>query len=1844
MATFHDHLAAGRERGGFSTDEALHCFLPLARQVVQAHDIGMVAPLDGLDALQVDNGYLWFPQVKATVPTRDEERIRQLDGPVGVVEILGEHRCSLDVASGSTSVADCTVASREEAITRPVYLPGYVSWDLCAGHHDELTDVFLLGQILVSLSCGLDLNCPDELAGFVEHRRNLFRLHAGLHPVVAKAIVCMTELSRHQRPQDLATVVHNLEHYREQAADVAFDLAAAEAAVPFEGRRRAILAKLQERLFELSRRNRLLHFRPTMQDVNLTLASVPLSFDVHAIRLEQLATWRGELAETVSAGKPVSLNRHLNFAEQLYLPSLLDRIRLDAQRDAVEFGFSQLRLALCFLRWANVKEKQPERYVSPFVLLPVRILKKKGVRDTYWLHPQGTDAEVNPLVRYLFKQQFDISLPETVDLTTTTLDDLYDEVAVKVTASEPAVMVTKVERPRIELVHEQARRRVERYRRNARLSGRGVRSFLNIDYCYDAANYHPLGLAIFGSLVRPNPTHLREVVQESPAPRHYAVESHREPEAAARERQFFTVRDEADDNPFHWDFDLCHLTVGNFKYRKMTLVRDFTELLNDEVEGPAFDQTFSLAPRPIEVDTSPPVEFDERHNVVVADPTQAEAVGLSRRGPSYIIQGPPGTGKSQTITNLVADFVARGCKVLFVCAKRAAIDVVHARLRQQGLGQLCCVIHDSQTDKKDFVLDLKATYEAFLAPSTEKPGAARRRRSRLLEGFRQELDAVEQHRQAMATVHDSVGVTVRELLERAVELAEHVPDLPATTRETLPDFASWNVHVDTMEQMVEALTDGPAAGILADHPLSLLAPQLASADRPTQTVETGVRRALELVTEARPSGPLDYVQPAGGWTTSLVLIACGHGATLDYLARHRLFSLLDEGSTQAAALRRNLAGYHTAVAAFERAKTVTHRWRKKLPPEDTRAALEQARRFEAGFLPWLRPSWWRLRRVLKNCYDFAAPTVAPSWTSILAALEREHAAAEAVEVASRTACDALGLVEPLSVLLENLDRARSSVAGLPSDLVPLHRAIVTSSSPETVVAELTARRAAAEDLRATCSTFLVDVDDVPFEELASRLATVESSLDQLGGFLYCLGLLAQVPSSVAVAVRTLALDLRQLEAAVVARAVERLMQQDRHLLRFTGAIHKTHRTRLGRTCLKLHGANADVILERARQAFLDAVRTASMPSAELKSDQKTFKGAFNRGRRELEHEFGKVMRYRAIRDIVSGESGLVVGLLKPIWLMSPLSVSDTLPLTVDAFDVVIFDEASQITLEEAVPTLFRARQAIVVGDEMQLPPTDFFSAKSDAHDDEGLLLSEDGQTFEYDLSSGSFLNHAAKNLPARMLGWHYRSRAESLIAFSNEAFYQGRLATVPDVRVMTSSREPIVVEAADDAAGNVTRALDRPLSFHRLSRGVYENRRNRNEAEYIARLVRGLLSGDSGFSVGVVAFSEAQQSEIEDALSRLARDDTSFGDRLEAEYEREVDGQYVGLLIRNLENMQGDERDVVILSICYGHGPDGTMRMNFGPINQSGGERRLNVAISRARHHMLVVSSIDAADITNDHNDGAACLKAYLRYAAACSVGDATAQRLALGQVSTSADGHETDDRRDAVGDQIAAALTERGYAVSRDVGMSHFRCDVAVRRHGHERYRLGVLVDTEDFYRQDDIVARDVLRPDLLRSFGWTVEHVLTRDWLNDRAAIVDHLVYVIEHGQEEPPPPDDDDEDENDDTWDDIDESPAEPAVPLPPTDGALRRLEYVAGSSSKFWEVTVEATCVTVRYGRIGTRGRTQTKLFADAAAAFRDAQRQLRAKLAKGYREVAAPSSEPCIEERAVDGATGTQKPT
>ena len=431
------------------------------------------------------------------------------------------------------------------------------------------------------------------------------------------------------------------------------------------------------------------------------------------------------------------------------------------------------------------------------------------------------------------------------------------------------------------------------------------------------------------------------------------------------ERQTFSLREDRPGNPYSWDFDLCSLTVGNFNYRKMSLVRDYGALLDDEVASEAFDRVFSLDPRPLDDEATAALARADEWPVVPGDATQSAAVALARTGRSYIIQGPPGTGKSQTITNLIADYVARGKRVLFVCEKRAAIDVVFYRLRQQGLDELCCLIHDSQTDKKKFVLNLKQTYEKWLA-EPDGAEAARERRTALLRQMEHDLDSLRRFDLVMRSAPEHVAWPVRELLHRLIELREHEPQLSADDAEHLPNFGVWRAHADIARRLATTLTEVADTTSLAAHPFRWLGDGVIRAERPLETLNDLADRAETLLDEVESALGSSGL-PEKHWGTmeeieSLVAFA----KQVAELAGRDQLELLAPKSKLTKALEKTAAELGKCDKAVERAQAKTQHWREKLPPGDMPAAIAQARANESSLLRFVKPSWWQLRKAIED--------------------------------------------------------------------------------------------------------------------------------------------------------------------------------------------------------------------------------------------------------------------------------------------------------------------------------------------------------------------------------------------------------------------------------------------------------------------------------------------------------------------------------------------------------------------------------------------------------------------------------------------------------------------------------------------------------------------------------------------------------------------------------------------------------------------------------------------------------------------------------------------------------------
>jgi very-short-patch-repair endonuclease len=1677
-------------------DDVLLLMLPLLRETAALHDQGRVARLGPGDVVQGAQRSLCLRDPAGVAPQYANERVKAVQPqPGSALNIVGELRVIRDADDGSVLDDLAVQTDPDRPVDKPVYLPNLATWERALGHHDEISDIFQLGEMLACLACGLDLRRDDDVRAFARTRTNLFDLNPRLNPVLAQTIVEMTALNRHDRATELSSIVQRLERWREQPLGLDLDrvLDGAQGPAP---RRTAVLEHLRDRLFDLSRRNRLLYFRPTQANVNLTIASVPLVMHVESIRPDQLCTWQGAFADQVLSGETIGLQQWLRFDDQPYLPGSLDRLIQDTRRDRAEFGFSNLRLVVAFMHWHNLKETPEERIVSPLLWLPVELAKKKGVRDQYVLKCDESQAEFNPVLRHQLRQLYDIRLPESVDLKATPIADIHRDLAAQIRQTEPGVSLTLQSKPTIRLIHQKAMQRLQQFQK--RRAAGATTAPARPDFSYEADDYRPLGVQLFRQTVQPSTSPLREALGADPVPR---TQPPNMMAATAPEHTHYALTDE----PGHqhaWDIDLTQVTLANFNYKKMSLVQDYAQLIEQPANASSFDRMFSIEPRDIDVDTPPAIPVAEQWNVVPADATQNGAVSLARTGRHFIIQGPPGTGKSQTITNLIADYAGRGLRVLFVCEKRAALDVVFHRLQQSGLDDLCCLIHDSQTDKKAFIVNLRECYERWVAEPLDGSTLTLARQA-TFNALSQHLSHVTRFEQAMAVIPEALATSVRSLIRILIATPGERPDADPAARERLPDWAVWQSHLDLTRRVYATLRDRLNVSTFAQHSFSHLSADLVRDDlaysRAKAFLDTAAV-ALDTI-EASLQQPVTLISRDTRLTEALTLAPAVHALSAFNLAAH--LDVLDPHSADAAALRADQAQLITLTDAQTAAGTAARHWRDALTPEDTQAAVELEQRIGRSGLRWFNPAWWRLRGELKRRYDFSQHAVRPSYGTVLSHLAAQHQATAALTAARQTLNTRYGIQEA-APFFEALDNVTRALPAAPS----LARWIETLRATNDPVGH--AREALAPaDALTSLHGLLTQALDAPASLTVGELSDIVGRLrDELADLPDLLPLLREVHASeprYVAALQSHALEFDALQALIADEALARVYRtlpelvrfDERALMQAVDAVDAAERTLLKH--------NAEVVESRWHRIFLDHLKQSGVAAAPLDDAGKQFKKDYARGRRELEHEFGKTMRYRSIRELAGGESGLVINDLKPIWLMSPLSVSDTLPLQSKLFDVVIFDEASQIPSEEAVPALNRAPQVVVVGDEMQLPPTTFFTAAGDESDEQVMAL-EDGEQIAINLDADSLLSQAARNLPAALLAWHYRSRHEALISFSNAAFYEGRLITVPD-RLLDRGHgalDALTSTAPQAAAQGVDALLGNPISYLKLTDGVYEARGNVAEARFIANTIRELLNRETRHSIGIVAFSQAQQAQIEDALGALAAEDTAFAARLESEYVREDSGQFNGLFVKNLENVQGDERDIIVLSICYAPGPNGKMLMNFGPINQRGGEKRLNVIFSRARHRMAVVASIQADAITNTHNDGAAALKGFLQFAHASASGETERSQHILGALTPGARAaFAAAPPADAYRSALAQALRARGHTVHEHVGRSQFRCDLAIVDTTDGNYRLGILLD-HDGPTPTNVRERYVFRPGVLRAFGWTVIDVPSNAWQKDPAAVL--------------------------------------------------------------------------------------------------------------------------------------------
>ncbi|RAZ88888.1 DNA helicase [Mesorhizobium hawassense] len=1050
------------------------------------------------------------------------------------------------------------------------------------------------------------------------------------------------------------------------------------------------------------------------------------------------------------------------------------------------------------------------------------------------------------------------------------------------------------------------------------------------------------------------------------------------------------------------------------------------------------------------------------------DSSQTAASMAAAEGRDFVIVGPPGTGKSQTIANMIAHCLAVGKTVLFVAEKTAALDVVYRRLREHGLGNHCIELHSNKADRRHFLAQLKASWEqAGRADASQWIAVNERLRLRRDE-LNAYVEALHKRYPNGWTPYLALGIALRSHDAGAPAFTWPAPNgHDAQTLVKLEELAAQVGLVFTSVERQPALDLVDVGEWSSDWQLRLLgaATSLHSAIGQLTASLRDCQSGLGLV----PSEPMSHAE-----LQSLISLAqvLAHSRNRDIsIAYDRDFPTF---AGALAGLERSIGDYREAGRGLSAAYDIA-----AVHTVDTDSLERQWRDAQASFWP---KSVLGMRKVQKRLQDHAQHGNADPGKDI-PLLRRMKEALSAIDQSPLTGkpLPVGGLTTDVTAVAGILDLARRLRLALriPGRSQDEFRTIVRAVAPS-LRGTLENDRlreagdrllAAVKDLDAARLAFnesagreIPDPADGPgLEALRAKLIALADARNLLRNWAAWCGVKGQAVQ------HHLEALVEQIETGAIAP------EQAREAFRIgyarwwlpkvldNDAVLRNFRRFQHENAISEFREIDDLVRTHATQRVVSAL-AHGLPS--VQSVSRNSELGLLRYQMELQRPS------QSIRDVI-GKIPQSFGKLAPCMLMSPLSIAQYLPPNQALFDVVIFDEASQITTWDAVGAIARARQTIIVGDPKQLPPTNFFGRNEE---------DEDIADHERDLES--ILDEArASGIPVRDLRWHYRSRSESLIAFSNHHYYNNRLVTFPSPAVE-----------------------DRAVSLRKVPDGIYDrgkSRTNKVEAmavvrEAVSRMTQWLALPENGRpTLGVITFNAQQQSLILDLLDAARRDHPElewfFGeDRTEP------------TIVKNLENVQGDERDVILFSITFYKDASGKPpAMDFGALNRDGGERRLNVAVTRARQELIVFSGFTADQIDPSRSKAIAIqhLKTFLDYA---ERGPSALPAQDVGSVGGFDSPFE---------EAVAEQLGRRGWTVVPQVGISDFRIDLGIRHPDLAgAYLAGVECDGATYHRSATARDRDKVREQVLTGLGWTILRVWSTDWWFDAKACAERLHTSLE------------------------------------------------------------------------------------------------------------------------------------
>ncbi len=1119
--------------------------------------------------------------------------------------------------------------------------------------------------------------------------------------------------------------------------------------------------------------------------------------------------------------------------------------------------------------------------------------------------------------------------------------------------------------------------------------------------------------------------------------------------------------------------------IGHFSFGKFIMWNDMTTRIDDLKQSPLVKHLISGAgifDDGIEVFDASEIrnylKLDQLYCPLSADSSQLAAVLYSQQGKSFVLHGPPGTGKSQTITNIIAHNLALGRRILFVSEKKAALDVVHKRLSSIGLRPFCLELHSNKSGKAEVLTQFSESLQVpEIAPAGEWDSTVH-----ALDDLRNELNGY------VSALHQCYPNGLS-----AYDCLSHLLTCKKTPQEGLIVIDCLTQSKEDFEALEHFVSDLCNAwqGVSPEslEALQELAPadwspvfekELLDSIRKLRNAAENLRKTSKFIEDMIHFPDSDELRTI---YNSAVL-----GETLKQAINIPEEFLSDD-------FREHVAFLKEFVVDFLRNRELTEALKnyhlEKLSLLDFAGIETRIQRNKQAFF---LVKFFKNRKLIQNLSSLkklgGTPLSIAELEHQLPVWEEYCTCLECVKKKQPQAQKLLGKLwndgEPnwdaLNPCMEYAQSVISAVEQLvPSDTILRQQVF---SALQKLMPEAEKIFIHNSPMRDRINDLLVAWND--FQGILPDAARYLPAIREQGNLGTVIGICEKIIEK--------AHDLRNvmlycgLRNSANGKGLTPLVSALQSGMRFDGkesakfrdiyCLEMLNQLLIGNTILSgFSGINHEERIRRFRELDCKYTKlTKQMVFAKLAANlPRRRSGPCPEGTELgiLKRECEKRARQKPVRLLLE-QIPTLAPVLKPCFLMSPLSVAQYLPPDNAAFDLIVFDEASQVPVWDAIGVIARGKQLIVVGDPKQMPPTNFFQ-KGESEDAEP--LPDETEDME------SILDECiAAGVHSAYLNWHYRSRHEALISFSNHYYYEDRLYTFPAAR-------------SSDRLG---------VRFEFVPDGIYDrkaSRTNRQEANALVKYVFERLGNPKlkQRSIGVVTFSQAQKDLIEDLMEQ----ERAKHPNLEPYFS---DQNEEPLFVKNLENVQGDERDVILFSIGYAPDMEGKFSMNFGPLNRQGGERRLNVAITRAKEQVVVFSSIHAADIdlSRTHAVGAAHLKYFLDYA---KKGFRIQNHAA------------TENHSEGLTDTIAEFLTSRQVKWERNVGCSGYRIDLAVCHPDHPaEFLLGIECDGCAYASQKTTRDRDHLRDSVLQAMGWNTYRAWSVDWAFDRQRSEERLLALIE------------------------------------------------------------------------------------------------------------------------------------